>query len=106
MRWERWLLGFGLLLVLAGCGGNSKNPAAPEFSNSWRVPQVGLDGMAVWGSSGGDVFAVGGTILHWNGSAWSAVTSGTSTYLYGVWGSSGSDVFTVGGSGLILHYGP
>ena len=52
----------------------------------------------VWGSSGSDVFAVGGngTILHYNGSAWSSMTSGTTNNLLGVWGSSGSDVFAVG----------
>ena len=51
---------------------------------------------------GHDVFAVGsngytsGIILHYNGSAWSAMTSGTTNSLNGVWGSSGSDVFAVG----------
>jgi len=32
----------------------------------------------VWGSSSSDVFAVGyyGTVLHYNGSAWSAMTAG------------------------------
>jgi hypothetical protein len=60
----------------------------------------------VWGSSGSDVFAVGqyNTILHYNGSAWSSMTSGTTNGLKGVWGSSGSDVFAVGNSGTILHY--
>ena len=40
-----------------------------------------LDG--VWGSSATDVFAVGdsGTILHYNGSAWSAMSSGTTNEL-------------------------
>ena len=54
---------------------------------------------AVWGSSGSDVFAVGGggTILHYDGSSWSGMSSGTSNGLAGVWGSSGSDVFAVGG---------
>ncbi len=60
----------------------------------------------VWGSSATDVFAVGyvGTILHYNGSAWSAMSSGTTEYLHGVWGSSAIDVFAVGISGTILHY--
>jgi uncharacterized repeat protein (TIGR01451 family) len=57
---------------------------------------------SVWGSGGGDVFAVGdyGTILHYD----SAMDSGTDTYLTGVWGSDGGDVFTVGSGGTILHY--
>ena len=60
----------------------------------------------VWGSSPSDVFAVGerGTILHYDGSAWSAMASGTSNRLNGVWGSSSSDVFAVGEPGTILHY--
>ena len=37
----------------------------------------------VWGSSGSDVFAVGdsGTILHYDGSTWSAMSSGTTVPL-------------------------
>ena len=60
----------------------------------------------VWGSSATDVFAVGesGTILQYDGSNWSKVTSGTTKYLYGIWGSSATDVFAVGESGTILHY--
>jgi hypothetical protein len=60
----------------------------------------------VWGSSATDVFAVGGagTILHYNGSAWSEMASGTTNYLVGVWGSSATDVFAVGYLGTIVHY--
>jgi hypothetical protein len=43
-------------------------------------------------------------LLHYNGSAWSAMSSGTSNQLHGVWGSSPSDVFAVGSGGTILHY--
>jgi len=45
-----------------------------------------------------------GTILHYNGSTWSALSSATSYPLVGVWGSSSSDVFAVGEHGAILHY--
>jgi hypothetical protein len=60
----------------------------------------------VWGNSASDVFAVGagGTILRYNGSAWSAMASGTTSILWDVWGSSGSDVYAVGDGGTILHY--
>ena len=60
----------------------------------------------MWGSAGSDVFAVGddGTILHYDGSSWSGMSSGTSEGLKGVWGSQGSDVFAVGMDGTILHY--
>ena len=61
---------------------------------------------AVWGRSGSDVFAVGsgGTILHYNGTQWSAMTSNTNRGLYDVWGSDDNHVFAVGDYGTILRY--
>jgi formylglycine-generating enzyme required for sulfatase activity len=52
------------------------------------------------------VFAVGarGTIVHYDGHHWSAMSSSAKTGLLGVWGSSGSDVFAVGNYGAIVHY--
>jgi hypothetical protein len=78
------------------------------FSADWEwqnpLPQ-GNSLFGVWGNSGSDVFAVGGaTILHYNGSTWSVMTSGATKILYSLWGSSGSDVFAVGEGGTILHY--
>ncbi|MGB8829766.1 MAG: hypothetical protein WCC72_10130, partial [Dehalococcoidales bacterium] len=42
----------------------------------------------IWGSSGSDVFAVGGlgTILKYNGKTWTNTSSGTTNDLWGVWG--------------------
>jgi len=61
----------------------------------------------VWGSGASDVWAVGdfGTIVHWNGNAWTSVSSGTTNYLSGIWGSA-SDVWVVGSSGTILRRRP
>ncbi len=61
----------------------------------------------VWGSSGSDVFAVGmdGTILHYDGIGWSALSGGTTWHLNDVWGSGGGDVFAVGDAGTIVHIG-
>lgn len=69
---------------------------------------TGLPLRGVWGSSGNDVFAVGdaGTILHYNGFTWSAVSSGTTRNLAGVWVSPGRNAFAVGDSGTVLRYGP
>src|SRR6185436_15168757 len=50
------------------------------------------------------VDGAGGTIVRWNGSAWSSVASGTPNHLYGVWGSGPSDVWAVGDVGTILHW--
>ncbi len=46
---------------------------------------------------------VGGTIVHYDGTRWTAQTSGTTQYLFGVWGSRGTDVFAVGIYGTLLH---
>ena len=88
------LLGVSVLDNLTGAAGS-----CDLWTPSWLF-------RAVWGSSSSDVFAVGwyGAILHYDGSTWSLMESGTDESLFGVWGSSASDVFAVGGSGTILHY--
>lgn len=60
----------------------------------------------VWGSSENDVYAVGdyGTVIHYDGTTWSPVTSGTTLDLFGIWGSSKNNIFAVGREGLILRY--
>ncbi|MBF0497110.1 MAG: hypothetical protein HQK58_11145, partial [Deltaproteobacteria bacterium] len=60
----------------------------------------------IWGSSGTDIFAVGtsGTIMHYDGNLWTAMTSNTTKTLLSVWGSSSTDVFAVGEDGVIMHY--
>jgi hypothetical protein len=97
-----WLAG-SLLLVLWPAGAQA---GGAEWE--WQNPLPTNNSLqGVWGSSGSDVFAVGsgGTILHYDGTGWSAMSSGTNGLLGGVWGSSGSDVFAVGLHGTILHYG-
>lgn len=76
----------------------------PEWTWQNPLPQGNML-RAVWGSGPNDVFAVGaaGTILHFDGSQWSIMNSGTTEWLGGVWGSSSSDVFVVGDCG-VLHY--
>jgi hypothetical protein len=60
---------------------------------------------AVWSNAPNDVFAVGsrGRILHFDGTAWSPMTSPTSQDFRDIWGSSSSNVYAVGVGG-ILHY--
>jgi hypothetical protein len=45
-----------------------------------------------------------GGILHYNGIAWSPMSSNTTGDLYGLWGVSSDDVFAVGESGVVIHY--
>lgn len=59
----------------------------------------------IWGSSPTDVIAVAarGIVLHYDGSAWSQMTSPTDRDLFGVWGSVADNVYAVGLLGVILH---
>ena len=52
------------------------------------------------------MFAVGngGLIVHYDGSNWSTMVSGTSNILNGVWARSASDVYAVGQNGTVLYY--
>jgi hypothetical protein len=63
------------------------------------------DLLGIWGAAANDIWAVGegGTILHYDGSAWSRVTSPTTEQLNAVFGSSANDVWAVGNSGSILR---
>ena len=87
---------FGILPCSAvSCTGEYQNPK-PTLSTVQEM----------WGSSGSDVFCVGsmGMIVHYDGSTWTEMTSGTSEPLYGIWGSAWDNVYAVGESGTLLHY--
>jgi hypothetical protein len=95
----------GGLVGLAACGKSKQFPTTLGWVLESPLPG-GNSVSSVWGSSPSDVFAVGtdGTILHYDGSTWSAMVSGTANDLYSIWGSSHSDIFAVGWNGTILHY--
>jgi hypothetical protein len=58
----------------------------------------------VWGSAPDDVYAVGTTVQHWDGSSWSEVTvPGTPTF-NGIWGSDPTNIYAVGESGAVYRY--
>jgi hypothetical protein len=88
----------------------SLEPVSETISSPMSIVTTAyLDG--IWGSSGTDVFAVGGPapwspgkILHYDGTTWSAMEGGTTNSLLGVWGSSSHDALAVGLRGTILHY--
>ncbi len=86
----------------------NRQPAGSDYTYVVLIPSFTTTKHLhdIWCSASGDVFAVGmgGAILHYNGTYWSSMTSGTYSNLYGVWGSSAGDVFAVGDSGTILHY--
>jgi hypothetical protein len=63
----------------------------------------GLSG--VWANASNDVFVVGSRIFHYNGTAWSQMTSPTSQGLVDVWGNSSSNVYAVGAGGIFRYDG-
>jgi len=75
-------------------------------NDTWTTMTSGITAnlIAVWGSSSSDVWAGGiaGKLLHFNGTAWSAV-SGVTTDVNAIWGSSASDVWFVG-QGTAVHW--
>lgn len=62
----------------------------------------------VGGIDASNVWAVGkyGSIEKWNGTTWTAQTSGTFRNLWDVWGADANNVWAVGEWGTILKYGP
>jgi hypothetical protein len=59
----------------------------------------------LWGFTSRDVYAVGdeGAILHFDGTSWSRMRSGTSENLEGIWGVAPDDIWALG-SGVVLHF--
>ena len=51
----------------------------------------------VWGSSPNDVWAAGEfNLIHWTGSSWTRVATGTDLYAYALWSSGPNDVWAAG----------
>jgi photosystem II stability/assembly factor-like uncharacterized protein len=63
---------------------------------------------SVWGTDGDNVFATGdqGTVLHYNGRTWTALSTTSTQSLFSVGGNDGNAVFIAGAAGSILSYGP
>ncbi|MCP4599091.1 MAG: hypothetical protein GY847_00875 [Proteobacteria bacterium] len=62
--------------------------------------------IAIWGSSGTDIYAVGtsGFVVHYNGEAWTENPLDIEGDLLAIWGDSASDVFVVGTRGIVFHF--
>ncbi|MCJ7739600.1 MAG: PKD domain-containing protein [Anaerolineae bacterium] len=61
---------------------------------------------SIWGYDAGHVFVVGdwGTILRFDGEAWTTLPSGTTEHLVDIWGRNPHDVYAVGLHGTLLHF--
>lgn len=71
---------------------------------AWTEVPAPAVGLLVWvyGFGPDDVYAVGvgGGAIHWDGSAWEVLDSGTTEDLWGVWGAATDDLWVVGGDAL------
>jgi hypothetical protein len=105
------LLPWVLVLAATGCPDAEKDDPddddPSDDDDAWTAMESGTTAalLGVWGTSPGDVYAVGarGTILHYDGATWSALESGTEKALLAVGGSPASDTFAVGDGGTILR---
>lgn len=61
---------------------------------------------AVWIVAPSDVWAAGdgGTVIHYDGSAWTSVDSGTPNNLLAIWASGANNVWIGGQKATLLHY--
>lgn len=82
-------------------GGSWSFMSVPE-----QIHDAGIHLYSVWGSGPKDVFAVGGvgTILHYDGQAWTQMDAGVTSFLNAVDGTGPNDVYVVGDEGVALHY--
>ncbi|MBN1774630.1 MAG: DUF4215 domain-containing protein [Deltaproteobacteria bacterium] len=91
------------------CNGCDDDADGLTDEGTW-CPVAGLpttqDLFAVRGSGAGDVWVVGnaGTILHWDGTAWSSVSGGGSRVLRSVFAASPAAAWAVGDAGAILAW--
>ena len=97
-------------------GGSTEKAAAMHFDGAaWAPQDLGVDAPLLnWchAFARGDVTMVGraGTVLHWDGQAWSKQATPTTQDLWGVWGAAPGDLWAVGGDGLaaghatLLHF--
>jgi hypothetical protein len=104
----RWAVGNGNTVLMSDSG---VVPGATDagFRPSEWILQTGCgstDLFGVWVTSATNGWAVGknGTICHWDGTSWSAVSSGAGSDLRGIWGPNAGEIWAVGVGGMILHY--
>lgn len=73
-------------------------------SCSLRPPKASLNAVRAFSRS--DVWAVGdaGTVLHFDGSTWSAVDVPAAVQVNAVWGTGPTNLFAVGDLGTALHF--
>jgi hypothetical protein len=90
--------------------GDIKDVIVHFDGDEWtQVPAPGsfdVQFLKIWGAACDAVWLVGagGTILRWDGEAWSQQESGVTTALFGISGRGRDDVWAVGASSVVLHH--
>jgi hypothetical protein len=79
---------------------------APLALDDWSVPATRIALRALWAASSTTLFAAGdgGTLLRYNGTAWTVVPTGVTADLTDVWGTSATNVYLTTSDGRVLRY--
>ena len=101
----RW---FALLLFVAILGVAS-TPAHAQTYSKWQYlnPYPTVNPLnAIWGTAPDNVFAAGngGTVLHYDGTAWRVMETNTTANLIDIWGWDGNRIFAGGDENVVLSY--
>jgi hypothetical protein len=126
-----WIGGTHTLLHrTGGCFTSLQRTPAGRFTTAWASPSGeevwaagdaaiwhrtgstwnALEGDALhgvadfWGTAKDDLWAVGGSIRHWDGSRWSDVPSGTNDSLVSISGTGPSDAWAISAAGSVVHW--
>lgn len=94
--------------ALSGCGDDDGG----DGPVAWQAVHEELDGalFSVWGTAEDDVWTVGADagggplVMHWDGSAWDTLDTGSEGDLWWVFGFDGGPVYMGGAGGRILRY--
>ncbi|RMH38528.1 MAG: hypothetical protein D6689_19325 [Deltaproteobacteria bacterium] len=97
-----------LAAALAACG----DDPAPAWTEVLGPDQVDRALLSVWAGGPDDVVAVGGGLgnglgaiaLHYDGTAWTEIDTGSGDTLWWVWGDGGGDVYAVGERGRVVRW--
>lgn len=114
--WEVFPTGVAYVFALWGSAADNVYAISGKMilrfdGSAWQTVYTSTESLSdIWGSSSSDVFAVGdsGTIVHYDGAAWTPQESGVDWQLTAVEGSGPNTVYAVGiispGAPSILRY--
>jgi hypothetical protein len=81
----------------------SDSPFDPDAGATCRFG-CGSALAGAWVESATNAYVCGSPVLHWDGSTWSEVNTGSTVFNAAVWGASGNAVWTVGELGDVRHF--